>query len=234
VSDNQTSFKSSSRELKDFYLLFVENQKTIEQEFNRTDLSEPVEWTFIPPGAPHQGGAWEIMVKAMKRAMKAISSGQAMTEDTFSTFLCQAMNLINCRPLLKHYSNDVAHYLTPNCFLTGKMDTTLVPPVQDPPDTKLGARWRQLEQLTNELWHRFIKEILPELSPRVKWKSEFNNLTPNTVVLVVEQGLPRGVWKMGLVTEVLPGRDGFARKVKVKIGSTIFERSVTSLIPLLD
>jgi len=173
-------------------------------------------------------------VKAMKRAVKAISSGQSMTEDTFSTFLCQAMNLINCRPLLKHYSNDVLHYLTPNCFLTGKMDTSLVPAVQDPPETRLGTKWRQLEQLSNDLWHRFITEILPEISPRVKWKTEFNNLTPNTVVLVVEQGLPRGVWKLGLVTEVMLGRDGFARKAMVKIGSKIFERSITSLIPLVD
>ena len=229
VSDNQTSFKKANKVLKDFQEMVYANKPLIEQKLN--EEKEPVEWIFIPPRAPHFGGAWEIMVKAMKRAMIAISQDRAIDEDTFVTFLCRAMDIINQRPLLKHYSTETPHILTPNHFIVGKVDTSLFPFEVSPQETRLGVRWRQLEEMTTELWHRFIAEILPELSPRQKWKNEFNNLTPGTVVLVIETGLPRGVWKMGIVTKVTLGRDGFAREAEVKVGNKIYPRPIQKLIP---
>jgi hypothetical protein len=230
VSDNQTSFKGASKELKTFYGYFRENLKQIEGALNT--FEEPIEWSFITPRSPHFGGAWEIMVKAMKRALNALSKGQSMTEDSFHTYLCLAMNMINNRPLLKHFSQDTPHFLTPNCFIVGRQDTNLVPGVDGVPESRLGSRWRQLESLGNQLWHRFVNEILPELSPRQKWKSLFDNLTEGTVVLVVEPGLPRGVWKTGLVVKVELGRDGLARNALVRIGSKEYERPIARLIPL--
>jgi aminopeptidase len=231
VSDNQTSFKSSSKELKSFYAYFKDKFKQIEGVLN--SQGEPIEWAFITPRSPHHGGAWEIMVKAMKRALVALSKGQTMNEDTFNTYLCLAMNMINNRPLTKHYSQDSPHYLTPNDFIIGRQDSSLVPSTEEVPSSRLGNRWRQLETLGNQLWHRFVNEILPELAPRQKWKSLFDNLKEGTLVLVVEPGLPRGVWKTGLVVKVELGRDGLARSAVVKIGAREYDRPVTRLIPLI-
>jgi len=230
VSDNQTSFKSANKDLKDFYQHYLNNQEKIEVALNKEE--EPIEWIFIPPRAPHFGGAWEIMVKAMKRALSVISKEQPMTEDDFKTFLSKAMDMINQRPLLKHYSQETEHILTPNNFLLGRCTVGIVPPTVNPPLTRLGERWRQLEALSNRLWHRFIAEILPELSPRQKWKKEFNNLEPGTLVLVIDPALPRGVWKIGLVEEIDLSRDGFARSAKIKIGNNSYNRPITRLIPL--
>jgi hypothetical protein len=171
VSDNQTSFKSASRELIEFHKFFLAHQNEISQGLNRPD-DQPIEWLFIPPRAPHFGGAWEIMVKAMKRAMQVVSNGQPMVEDCFRTFLCKAMDIINQRPLVKHYSQETKVILTPNDFLLGRSQVG-VTPNQIPngieiPNTKLGQRWRQLESLSTGLWYRFLTEILPELSPRQK------------------------------------------------------------------
>jgi Family of unknown function (DUF5641) len=126
------------------------------------------------------------------------------------------------------------HYLTPNSFLIGRIETQLVPSTDNPPETKLGLRWRQLESMSNQLWHRYIKEILPELGSRQKWKSIFQNINVNTVVLVVEPGLPRGLWKMGLVEKVELGRDGFVRSAQIRIGNKSYDRPITKLIPLTD
>ena len=234
VSDNQTSFKAASREIKNYHQQVYTNKIHIEEAFNRNE--EPVDWLFIPPRSPHCGGAWEIMVKAMKRALNAISQGQSMTEESFKTFLCQAMNIINNRPLLKNITQDTPHFITPNDFLVSGADTSLIPASANPQEneTRLGIRWRQLETLTNTLWHRFIQEILPELAPRQKWKTQFNDLAVGTVVLVVEPGLPRGVWKTGLVTKVELGRDGFTREAMVKMGKQVYKRHITRLIPLLN
>jgi hypothetical protein len=232
VSDNQTSFRSTSKELEAFQSHFREHYEEIEGALDRQ--GEPIEWSFITPRAPHHGGAWEIMVKAMKRALTALSQGQAMNADTFDTYLCIAMNMINSRPLInKRFSQEQPHYLTPNDFIVGRQDVSLVPGCEDPPHSKLGNRWRQLETLGNQLWHRFIAEILPELSPRSKWKSLFEDITVGTLVLVIEPGLPRGVWKTGLVTRVDTGSDGIVRSVAVKIGQKEYDRPITKLIPLV-
>jgi Family of unknown function (DUF5641) len=196
-------------------------------------FGEPIEWTFITPRSPHHGGAWEIMVKAMKRAMTALSKGQSMNSDTFDTYLCLAMNMLNNRPLAKHPNQENPHYLTPNDFVVGRQDTSLVPGVEAIPYSKLGNRWRQLETLGNQLWHRFIAEILPELSSREKWKSLQDNLKIGTLVLVLEPGLPRGVWKTGLITSVEEGKDGFERSVVVKVGRKQYDRPITRIIPLI-
>ena len=208
VSDNQTSFKSASKELKDFYQFVTDNQEVIEDKLNPSH-EKPIEWTFIPPRAPHFGGAWEIMVKAMKRALQAISKDQPMTEDDFRTFLCKAMDMINLRPLAKHHCSETEMILTPNDFLMGRCSVvgiwskwTKVIPSEDIPYSKLGQRWRQLEALSNSLWHKFLTEILPELAPRQKWKREFNNLEKGTLVLIIEPNTPRNMWKLGIVEEV--------------------------------
>jgi hypothetical protein len=232
VSDNQTSFKSTSKELQAFQSYFETNQPEIERILNR--FGDPIEWSFITPRSPHHGGAWEIMVKAMKRAIMALSQGQTMNADTFDTYLCLAMNMINNRPLLKHYSQDQPHILTPNDFIVGRQDTNLVPGCENIPHSRLGNRWRQLETLGNQLWHRFIAEILPELASREKWKVLHENLKVGALVIVMEPGLPRNVWKTGLVTEVEQGKDSYVRSVVVKIGQKEYDRPISKIIPLID
>jgi Family of unknown function (DUF5641) len=91
-----------------------------------------------------------------------------------------------------------------------------------------------LETLLNHLWHRFIHEILPELAPRQKWKQLFKNLPVGTVVLVIEPGLPRGLWKTGLVVRVELGRDGLVREATVQIGGKEYARPLARLIPLTE
>jgi hypothetical protein len=173
------------------------------------------------------------MVKAMKRALTALSKGQAMNSDTFDTYLCIAMNMINNRPLTKTHSQDQPHFLTPNDFIVGRQDSNLVPGVEDVPHSRLGNRWRQLETLGNQLWHRFIAEILPELSSRTKWKDLQDDLRVGTLVLVIEPGLPRGVWKTGLITQVEESQDGCIRTVVVKIGKKEYTRPISKIIPLI-
>jgi metal-sulfur cluster biosynthetic enzyme len=95
------------------------------------------------------------------------------------------------------------------------------------------VRWRQLEALMNSLWHRFLTEILPELSPRQKWKHEFNNLEVGTLVLIIDPNLPRNVWKIGIVETIELSRDGFARSATIRANNTLYNRPITKLIPLL-
>ena len=45
-----------------------------------------IEWKFIPPISAWMGGAWEIMVKLTKRALKIVTSDRPMYEEVLRTF----------------------------------------------------------------------------------------------------------------------------------------------------
>ncbi|XP_062541591.1 uncharacterized protein LOC134209611 [Armigeres subalbatus] len=55
-SDNGTNFQGADRVLR----------HQISQGLSDTFTSTNTKWNFIPPGAPHMGGAWERLVKSVK------------------------------------------------------------------------------------------------------------------------------------------------------------------------
>ena len=87
ISDNGTSFVGAVTELQE---LVGQLDKDKIQE---TTAQKGVMWAFNPPGAPHYGGAHEVMAKAAKKAIHAMLSSSDVTVVT------GAESLINSRPL---------------------------------------------------------------------------------------------------------------------------------------
>ena len=54
-SDNATNFQGADRVLK----------HQISQGLSATFTNTNIKWNFIPPGAPHMGGAWERLVQSV-------------------------------------------------------------------------------------------------------------------------------------------------------------------------
>ena len=65
-------------------------------------------------------------------------------------------------------------------------------------------------------WTRFIKEYLPSLTQRKKWKEKRQNLKEGDAVLVAEPNQPRGVWPLGRIVSTHLGQDGLVRAVTVR------------------
>ena len=74
-----------------------------------------------------------------------------------------------------------------------------------------------------------MKEWLPSLAARKKWTTSNRNFAVGDVVLVINSQTVRGHWPLGRIVAVHPGQDGRVRVVDVKIGDTVFVRSVTTL-----
>ena len=49
-------------------------------------------------------------------------------------------------------------------------------------------------------------------------------------MLVADESTPRSCWRLARVIEVIPGSDGFVRRLKVK--TTVLERPVTKCVLL--
>lgn len=70
-SDNGTNLRGADTELKRS-LLDLDETKLRDDGTVRG-----IEWRFIPPGAPEQGGAWERMIRTVKTALKAVLKERA-------------------------------------------------------------------------------------------------------------------------------------------------------------
>ena len=230
-SDNQTSFVSTSKELTDF---IVDLDFTTIVEETQKEFGTQTRWEFIPPRAPHFGGSWEIMVKAMKRGVEELTEGQDVSEDQFRTILSKVSSLLNSRPLVRTFLQNREIILTPNTFLIGNFTTELNTEKILQNQNRLTAKYVEILTIENEIWKHFIKNILPEISPRTKWYKIFPPLKVGDIVLVIEDGTPRGQWKMASVQGLKHSIDGVVRSATIKMNGKLFDRPVINLFPLFD
>ena len=59
-----------------------------------------------------------------------------------------------------------------------------------------------------------------------------HSLCVGDVVLVVDDQRKRSMWKLGVILDLFPGRDGRSRVSKIKVGKREFLRPVQRLVPL--
>ena len=125
-SDNRTNFKGAQKEL----------QEAIAETNIPKVISELVKkhvnfiWTFNPPSSPWMGGAWEALIKSVKRTLKAITCDRLFTEEALHTFICEVESILNNRPITpsSNYINDY-EALTPSHILFGHSSSNYAPGV---------------------------------------------------------------------------------------------------------
>ena len=77
-----------------------------------------------------------------------------------------------------------------------------------------------------------MREYLPELQRRSKWVKPTRNVKVGELVLVGQTGLPRGLWPLAVITEVVEGKDGVVRKLRVRTRTVDKLVSVVNIVPL--
>ena len=96
-------------------------------------------------------------------------------------------------------------------------------------ELKLSDRYRYQQRLQPHFWSRWLKEYLPGLTVRQRWTKEEIPLKEKDVVLVSEDNVSRGKWRLGKVAETFPGKDGRIRTVKVLTKKGMINRPVQRL-----
>ncbi len=141
---------------------------------------------------------------------------------------------MNSRPLVPLSADPACcDALTPAYFLIGRPLSAF--PIEDVPGpVSLRARWRELQSALSAFWRRWAAEYLNCLQQRPKRRVALRNLGVGDVV-VIREPTPPAAWRLGRVVEVRPGSDGLVRVAHIRVANgTVFERSVRSLVPLLD
>ncbi|XP_017469384.1 PREDICTED: uncharacterized protein LOC108361294 [Rhagoletis zephyria] len=190
-----------------------------------------IEWVFNSPANPSAGGAWERMVRSVKRVLSFTLKEAAPQIETLQSLLIEAENLINSRPLTHIPIESVdSDPLTPNHFILGCPNY-----IQTSDCSKavcLRKQWRVVQQLKQTFWRRWMLEYLPTLTRRTKWHQRVKPIAIGDVVIICDDNESRGEWKRGIVLEVYPAPDGQVRSALVKTSSGNLRRPASKLAVL--
>lgn len=192
-----------------------------------------IDWQYIAPRSPHQGGLWESSIKSAKMLIWRIIGKNNLTFEQLSTVFCQIEAVLNSRPLTPLSSNpNDFQALTPGHFLIGdalnavpQQDVSLITP------NRL-RKYHVLQQMVQHMWNRWSQEYLTTLQERSKWCHSSENAQIGDMVVLKEENSPPLSWHLGRITEVHPGPDGIVRVVSVRTSQGVFKRAVQKICRL--
>ncbi|CAM1325392.1 Uncharacterised protein r2_g3425 [Pycnogonum litorale] len=153
-----------------------------------------------------------------------------LTDEILETVFCEIESTLNGRPLTKLSSDPNEHDpLTPNHLLL-LQEGPKIPPGEFEIINQYQRRWKYVQYIADQFWHKWLHEYLSELQRRNKWQYVKDNLKVDLVLLV--ENTPRNLWPLALVKEVFVSRDGLTRSVKLRTRSTELVRPITKIVLL--
>ncbi|XP_068735751.1 uncharacterized protein [Montipora capricornis] len=120
LSDNGSQFVGAEKELRQMV------SDINEEEVKEFCGEKGMQWKFITPGAPHQNGCAEALVKTCKSALKKAVGSLVLTPLELYTILLEVANLVNQRPIgrIPNYPDD-GSYICPNDILLGRASSEI-------------------------------------------------------------------------------------------------------------
>ena len=227
-SDNFSSFGTASRWTK---------RVASQEKLHDFLASQEMAWRFNLSRAPWWGGQFERLVGLMKKTLfKSLGKSKPRFEE-FKALLLDIEVTINNRPL-GYIEDDIqSEVLTPNLMM---FDYPVEIPHLDNINEDLNAtvslknRYRYLKSARQRIWARWSNEYVKYLRERHDLTHRGNGKQPREgdVLLIKGDERNRAHWKIGIVKEVFPGKDGHIRAVRLRAGQDFLERAPEHLYPL--
>lgn len=227
-SDCGTNFVGADRQLqRDVADMRRTLCESVAQEFS-------VKWQFQPAYAPWRGGAWERLIKSIKKCIDYVFVGENPREDILRNAMTEAETRMNQRPLT-HVPVDPEDEkpLTPNMALFGdeELSMSVAPGTFSDCDAYSKSAYRRSQHLADKMFSRWLKDYLPTIVRRPKWLTEVKPAQVNDLAILIDPTQPRDAWKLGRLTAIYPGPDGRVRSADIllKDGSMKKNRSIGRL-----
>ncbi|XP_077989886.1 uncharacterized protein LOC144444347 [Glandiceps talaboti] len=244
TSDNAPQFKLAKTTADKLW-----RDVTVDPDVKSYVADQGIKWNFIVELAPWMGGFYERLVGLVKRPLRKSIGKVCLTYDQLQTILVEVTAVVNSRPLV-YIGDDINSgiTLTPSHFLT--MNPRIGIPVIDddgedytyhttPSSTeKLLQIWKRGQRYLNQFWKLWKEDYLLSLRERTRTLLTEQRIQAHTKanvgdVVLIKDNLPRGAWKLGKITYLIPSRDGEVRAAKVKLPSQkIINRPLKLLYPI--
>ncbi|XP_070854244.1 uncharacterized protein [Drosophila suzukii] len=223
--DNATNFFGTRTQLEEFKMQLFSQQAL--KDLQMFTSSNGVEFSFIPPRAPHFGGLWEAAVKSMKLLLVKNTGHSHLTYEELQTVAVDAEAVVNSRPLapLSEDPND-GEALTPSHFLVGTSLKALPEPSLEECNLSHLTRWQRVTHIKQQFWELWRRDYLHTLHARSKWLSPKANIVPGQVVMIHEDNASPQQWPLGRITNTCSGADERVRVVDIKTAKGVIRRPI--------
>ena len=176
-----------------------------------------IKWKFTTEYAPWKGGFYERLIGLTKRSLRKSLENLTVTNTELITLLVEIEAVINSRPFT--YVNDdinSSEALTPGKFLsinykTGSPNAECINNPGRFSVSNLLEMWKRGQKHLNNFWMKWMHEYLETFRERHSVhmkpiKGEIRRKPKvGEIVIIKEDDLPRGSWKMAKVQNLIEG-----------------------------
>ena len=193
------------------------------QTYERTGIE--VRMCPTGPSAHARHGLVERRIGLIKKTLDIHGHDtKNLTIIEFQRILELADNHLNSIPLGLATSHDrsiAARIISPNHFKLGRSNTRVIDgQIQYP--TNRGAVLDSIEKMSTSMINYFKKTAIPQLIPKPKWAQERGDtiMEKDIVMFQKTEGSLTQSWHLGMVEEVIEGKDSAVRIVEVKYSNS--------------
>ena len=225
ISDNGSTFIAACKWIKR-----VKKSEKVQGYITQ----QGIVWQFNLSRASWWGGMFERMVSIVKGALYKVVGAAKLSFKEMQEVLLDIQIVLNNRPLTYCEDDVEMPVLTPNMLIFGKANYLPDEEPSDVQDRDLRKRRKYLRKCKDALWKRWKSEYIRALRERhnVTHSGKQARLEIGDVVLIKGEEKNRALWKTGIVTHMIPGRDNVVRAVRLRAGKSFMERPIQFLYPL--
>ena len=201
------------------------NETHIDDPFNEFLQKNSIRHLRIPLRAPWFGHAWERLLRVVKGCIYKCIGRKRLDYFEFSSLLADIQNSVNSRPLTYNDESSELDYITPNNLLKVFPSPTIDFGNLSESDLKIPSRKAIVSTLSKrqeifetfrDMWYEYYLLSLREHSQDQFEEKWVNKIEVGDVVLISSPTKSRNMWNMGRITQLLPGKDGKVRTVKLR------------------
>ncbi|EGT45359.1 hypothetical protein CAEBREN_32607 [Caenorhabditis brenneri] len=203
--------------------------------------SESVDYKFIVPLAPWQGGVYERVVQIVKRQIRKECGNAKFDYHSLQYLVSGAQGMINNRPLTPHSRSpgDMVA-IRPMDFINPGVMIELPENIHTeqragPTETYLRLHLKELEKTLERMWEIWASGYLSHLRQNLHRARKCTSIKPSVgqVVIVAMENVRRHKWPLGIITKVNRSpSDNEIRSAVVRCKGKEVTRAVCLLIPL--
>ena len=218
ITDNASTYKRANK-----LLIMLFKRKEVQAYL----ANQHITWRYNLELAPWWGGFYERHVGLVKKSLKRILGKALLTLEEIMTVLCDIEGVLNSRPITYIYTDGIGHALTPSHLVCGKRLSTL--PSRSAEDELIGypedqstftRRMIYLSTLMKNYWKSWLHDYIVNLREfhncKAK-KAEHPLIEESDVVIIKEDNVHRGSWRLARVDRLLKGTDGEIRGAEIVV-----------------
>lgn len=229
ISDNAKTFIGAKRQMLEIEEIFGKSAHS------SLFSTRGIEWKFIMPRSPSQGGSHEVAVKLFKHHLRRVMGTNLLSVSEISSLATRIEGCLNSRPLAVQTDDPNDHVVVTPAQLIRGSSLVIAPPVEPILENEpiTNHHLRKVQYWHQDIWRQWQSDYINNLQCRGRWQNKQPNLQIGDIVVIKEDNIAPQHWLLAKIIEVHPGSNGCVRNVTLKCGNgSTLQRAIQKLCKL--